>query len=129
MADVFRQQIVSYHTPDGKRCKASDPGAVRTVTESKKWCGNVPKPGGGFPRKRLSERKETARRMLLKLRNDGQMESVGLGDPFREHRLRPIGEHLEDFRRYLAAKGRCNDHIRNTFSQCRAVIDGREILN
>jgi excisionase family DNA binding protein len=55
--------------------------------------------------------------------------SVGPGDPFREHRLRPVGEHLEDFRRYLAAKGRSYDHVRNTVSQCQADIDGCEILN
>jgi hypothetical protein len=46
---------------------------------------------------------EQARWMLNKLVGDAETGSVGLVDPFIDHRHRPLLEHLDNFRRYLIA--------------------------
>jgi integrase len=124
---LFKQKSVtytlkdgSYRTPDGNRVTRKTPGAVRLVTESQKWYGRLP----DGTRRPLSESHEVSKRMLDKLRGDAQLRSVGLEDPFGEHRSRPMLEHLEDFRRFLAARGRVTEHVSSTFRQCQAVIEG-----
>jgi integrase len=127
MASLFRPKIVTYtlggshRTPDGKRVTKDTPGAVRSESRSKKWYGRIPGQARPVP---LSESKETARRMLNKLRGDAELGAVGLTDPYADHRDRPLKEHLEDFRRYLAAKGNVAEHVNKTVAQCHAVIEG-----
>ncbi len=62
--------------------------------------------------------------MLAKLVGDTELASVGLVDPFAEHKVRPLLEHLEDFARYLAAKGHTQGHVEKTVARCRALIEG-----
>ena len=62
--------------------------------------------------------------MLAKLTGDAQLAGVGIRGPFAEHRVRPLLDHLEDFRRYLAAKDNTADHVSKTVSRCRAVLEG-----
>jgi hypothetical protein len=46
MAEPFRKQTVRSHTPDGRRCEADAPGAVKDVEQSKRYYGLVPQPDG-----------------------------------------------------------------------------------
>jgi hypothetical protein len=124
MASLFRQKTVVYRTLDGKTCRSDAPGAERCVVESKKWYGEYRGANGNPVRRPLSENKEIARRMLAKLAGDAVEASVGLVDPFAEHRERPLLAHLEDFRRYLVAKNSVPDHVIKTTAQCRAILDG-----
>jgi excisionase family DNA binding protein len=131
MASLFKPTIVtyrlkdgSYRTPDGKRVTKNTPGAVRTVEESKKWYGRWTDGAGRPHREPLSESKDIARRMLAKLAGDSQLAGVGIVDPFADHRRRPLTEHLEDYRRYLSAKGNCAKYVSNTEAQIKAVLDG-----
>jgi integrase len=94
------------------------------VTRSKKWYGRFTDGRGEPQRVPLSESKETARRMLAKLAGDAQLAGVGLADPFAGHRARPLLEHLEDFGRYLAARGNTTDHVKKTAGLARAVVAG-----
>jgi integrase len=105
------------------------PGAVRTVEVSKKWYGRYTDGAGRSHRVPLSESKGTARRMLAKLAGDSQLAGVGITDPFAEHRARPLLEHLEDFRSYLAAKGNVPEHVAKTEAQCRAVLEGCKFVH
>ncbi|HYT92986.1 MAG TPA: hypothetical protein VEL76_29985 [Gemmataceae bacterium] len=127
MSDLFRPKIVEYRlagksrTPEGQRVTKDTPGAVRTERRSKKWYGRIAGQEKPVP---LSESKETARRMLNKQRGDAELANVGLVDPFADHKMRPLAEHVEDFRRYLTAKGNCPEHVAKTSSQVRAIIEG-----
>jgi integrase len=136
VASLYKPKIVtyrlpdgSYRTPDGQRVTKNTPGAVRTVEKSKKWYGRYTDGAGRPQRKPLSESKDTARRMLAKLAGDAQLAGVGIVDPFAEHRRRPLAEHLDDYRRYLAAKGNCAEHVQKTDAQCKAVIEGCKFHN
>jgi integrase len=119
VGNLFRQQTVIYRTPDGKRCKAGTPGAKRYIVKSKKWYWQ-----NHGKREPLSESKETARSMLAVKVGEAERASVGLEDRFREHRDRPLTEHLEEFGRFLAGKGNVAEHVQRTVSQCRAVLAG-----
>jgi hypothetical protein len=88
MPSLYRPKIVSYRlpdgsyrTPDGKRVTKDTPGAVRTVTESKKYYGRYTDANGKTQRVPLSESKETARRMLNRIVGEAELGSVGIGDP------------------------------------------------
>lgn len=130
MATLYRPRTVeyrfkdgSYRTQDGKRVTKNTPGAVRRVIISKFWYARY-KDGNGEPvQKKLSESKETARRMLAKLTGDAQLASVGLIDPFENHRGRSLGEHLEDFRKFLVARGNCSEYVRKTHSEVKTILD------
>jgi integrase len=131
MPSLYRPTIVAYHlpdgscrTPEGKRVKRDTPGAVRTVTEAKKWYGRYTDAAGKTQRVPLSESKETARRMLNKIAGDAELASVGICDPFAGHRQRALLEHVEDFGRYLAAKGNTEEHVGKTMARCHAVVEG-----
>jgi integrase len=131
MATLFKPKIINYHlpdgsyrTPDGQRVTRSTPGVVREETKSKKWYGRYTDGAGRPSRVPLSESKETARRMLAKISGDSQLAGVGIADPFAESRARPLLKHLEDFRRFLAAKGNCREHVEKTVAQIAAVVKG-----
>jgi integrase len=131
MASLYKPSIVTYRlpdgnyrTPDGKRVTRDTPGAIKEVTKSKKWYGRYTDGAGRPQRVPLSESKDTARRMLAKLAGDAQLAGVGIEDRYAEHRARPLAEHVEDFRRYLAAKGRCKEHVANTAAKVNAVLHG-----
>lgn len=131
MPSLYKPKIItytlpdgSYRTPDGKRVTKDTPGAVRAVEQAKKWYGRYTDAAGNTVRVPLSESKETARRMLNKIAGDAELASVGIADPFAEHRGRPLPEHVEDFGRYLAAKGNTAEHVEKTVARCRAVVAG-----
>jgi excisionase family DNA binding protein len=98
------------------------------VEKTSKWYGRYVDGAGRLQRVPLSESKDTARRMLAKLAGDAQLASVGIVDPFAEHRRRLLVDHLEDFGRYLRDKGNTADHVSKTVSRCRAVIEGCKFL-
>jgi excisionase family DNA binding protein len=130
MSSLYKPLIVeyrlpdgSYRTPDGKRVTKDTPNAVKSSRRSPKWYGRYTDGAGRPCREPLSESKETSRRMLAKIAGDAQLESVGIGDRYAKHRARPLLEHLEDFRRYLAAKGNVPKYVANTYRQARAVTE------
>jgi integrase len=131
MASLYKPKIVtyrlpdgSYRTPDGERVTGSTPGAVRTVEQSKKWYGRYTDGSGKTVRVPLSESKETARRMLNKIAGDADLASVGIADPFADHRGRALLEHVEDYARFLDGKGDCAKHVRQTRRSIADVIAG-----
>src|SRR5262245_60436948 len=131
MASLYRPKIVeyrlsdgSYRTAEGKRVTKDTPGARKSSRPSKKWYGRYTDGTGRPMRVPLSENKETSRRMLAKIAGDAQLAGVGIADPFAEHRGRSLLEHLEDFRRYLEAKGNTTEYVAKTCSRIRAVIEG-----
>ena len=135
MASLYKPKIVtyrladgSYRTPDGRRVTSATPGAVRTVEQSKKWDGRYTDGNGKTVRVPLSESKEVARKMLAKVAGDAQMASVGIVDPFADHRGRPLPEHVEDFGRYLAAKGNTEEHVNKTLAIAASPVSLASIL-
>jgi len=123
MAEVFRKQIVRHYGPDGKRCLTTTPGAARKVERSRKWYGTV-----GRQQVPLCSDKTRSQQMLNKLLTDVAMRQHGLGDPYAEHRKRPLANHLGEFRATLSAKGNCARHVKLTVANIQAVLDGTQAI-
>ncbi len=123
MAHLIRPWI-SYYTKNGKRVPKGTKGAKRVKQRARKWyAAGLP----GWPkgrRKPLCADKTTATRMLAKLIHKAEREAAGLVSPEEEHAKTPIESHLEDFERYLTAKGGTAKHVRETMQRCRAAIAG-----
>jgi excisionase family DNA binding protein len=128
MPQPFRQQIVEYRlngkcrTPDGKRVTKNTPGAERIEYEAAKWYGEYVDRDGKAHRVPLSESKETSKRMLSRLVAEAELGSVGIEEKWSK----PLSEHLDDFRRHVAANNRTKDHVTRTVNRCKAVLDGCE---
>lgn len=96
-------------TAKGDRCRLESPNWYGWVGgKAKKLCGN----------------KLAAETMLAGLIRDRERGAAGLVDPFEAQRLRPIGEHLEDFRRALSGKGNSPRHVRLTCSRLENLFAG-----
>jgi integrase len=119
MADLFRKQTVVSKTPDGKKCNKDTPGAVKHILRSRKWYGTVN--GQAVP---LCVDKAKARQMLAKRTSDAALAGVGLGDPYAEHRKRPLTEHLKDYRKELAARGNDSRYVADVISRLEALLEG-----
>jgi hypothetical protein len=97
--DMFKKSVITWKL-DGRRVPAKTPGAVKVVTETEKWYGKLN--GDHVP---LAADKDIARKMLKKLSGDSALRSVGLVDPYEQHRDKPLSAHLSDYRVVLSSKG------------------------
>jgi integrase len=119
MAQLFRKQTVVYRTPEGKKCSKDVPGAMKKVLRSRKWYGTIG--GKAVP---LCTDKAKAKQMLAKLTSDAALAGVGLGDPYAEHRKRPLVKHLADFRQELEARDNVPRYISEVISRLTALLEG-----
>jgi integrase len=119
VADVFKKQTVRYHTTDNQRCSADTPGAVRIVELSRKWYGTVN--GKPVP---LCRDKGASQKLLNKLLTDATLRAHGVGDPYAEHRKRPLAEHLADFRRELLARDNEPRYVADVIGRITSLLDG-----
>jgi len=77
-------------------------------------------------RKRVKGFKDKAATVQLaaKLEKEAELAEAGVIDRFKEHRKRPLKEHLEDFENALLAKGNTVRHIRQTVTAVGKVFNG-----
>jgi integrase len=137
MPSVFKKIITGYRTPEGRKCKKCDalttnaagkkklrPGYRRVTTKSRNWYGQY-RDAKGQPRcVPLCPDKAAAQQLLSKLITDAAKGKHGLMDPYAEHRTRPLADHLADFKATLEAKGDTAEHVEQTVSRVRALLDG-----
>ena len=94
MAAPFKKMIVRYCTPEGRRCDADTPGAIKRVEESRKYYGLVPQPNGKRKPVPLCPDLARSRHLLNKLLTDAAMRHHGMANPYEAHRRRPLADHL-----------------------------------
>ena len=120
MARLYRPTITRYVDPStGKRCSKDTPGAKRVKSKSKTWRGEFRDADGILRSEALCANKQAAQIMLAE-----RIRQVQSGDPFHEHRSRPLAQHVADFETALIAKGGTEQHARQTAGRVRAIIDG-----
>lgn len=67
---------------------------------------------GKLHRKSLRTKdKRVAQMRALQMVEREERKAVGLADPFEEHRDRPLKDHIDDFKAYLASKGVSKGHL------------------
>src|SRR5262245_44831535 len=60
--------------------------------------------------------------MLADLERKAARKEAGLVDPYAEHRSRKLTDHVDDYGRFLLAKGDTGEHAKKTVSRCKAII-------
>src|SRR5437016_2769484 len=60
---------------------------------------------------------------LAELLHKVERKESGLADPFEESRLRPLTDHLHDYRRFLEAEGNCAEYVAQATARIGAIID------
>lgn len=136
MASLYRPRIVTYklngrcRTPDGQRVTKATPGAARVDCGlSPTWWGKVAIGNGRIRRVKLATDKTASKQILSKLVVDAKLAEHDLGGRFAEHAKRPLADHAEDFRRYLASKGNPPEYVKMTlFRVCTALNDCRFVV-
>jgi integrase len=114
MASLFKP---TYTTRDPKTGR-------RVQRKAKKWYGQYTDGAGILRRDPLATDKTAAQQMLNELTRRAEMERAGISDPFRDHRKRPLAEHLTDFESSLRAKGVTEDHVKLVSFRARKLVDG-----
>ena len=123
MAKPFKKKIVRYARPDGTRCAPDAPDAVRRDELSLNYYGNVPQPGGGRKAVPLCPDLSRSKTMLNRLLSEAAMARVGLGDPYADHRKKPLAEHLDDWEADLLARKRTGKHAALSANRARRVAE------
>lgn len=118
--------IYTSRNPDGSHVTKDTPGAVRFKDRAKIWHGSW-RDAAGRPTPYTSLHttdRDTAEQIARERERSALLGAEGLRDDRRADRLRPLAEHLEDYRRYLAAQGDVAQHVQETVRQCAAILDG-----
>lgn len=126
MASLFRATTSHYYSADGRRCDKNTPGASKKPTKSKTWSGRYRDAAGRQITVALSTNKTVAQQMLAKLVTDAQLGKVGLVNPFKDQGEKPLGEHIDDFRAALAARGNAPRYVSLVHARLKALCDGCE---
>jgi hypothetical protein len=130
---VFRSRTVEYRDDDGKRISKGSPGygdpKRKVVVRTKNWYGRFRDPATGtWASRALSPDKIRSRQMLseieAQLLQDETYRKAGVKPESAEQGKRPLAEHLEDYRRFLAAKGSSERQVSQVISRVRQVLDG-----
>ncbi len=68
--------------------------------------------------------KTASQQQAAQLVKEIELAKAGVIDRYKEHRKRPLTEHLEDFRQSLLAKGNTAKHAAQTVYRVKRIVDG-----
>jgi integrase/recombinase XerD len=114
MAQVYRPTYTYTDPATGKKRKR----------KSRTWHARYYLPSGQRVRVKLYRDKKASETKAAELERRGERLDAGFADPLDEHAKRPLAEHAEDFRRYLAAKRDTDDYVSRTYARLSAILDG-----
>lgn len=118
MAEIFRPTYTVTDPQTGKKQKR----------KSRTWWIRYYKPDGSRPKvKGFKDRKATAT-LAAELEKKAERLASGFTDRFEEDAKRPLREHAEDYRRFLAAKGNTARHVTKTMARVLACLDGCQFI-
>ncbi len=148
---LFKKKTTRYVRPDGRQCPKGTPDASKVICESSRWYGTY-KHNGRPQQVALLESEEGSEALLFlyhqwggqlasaiakKLAPDATREKVieegttvrdhardMSNDPFAKHHIRPIAEHVDDFRAHLTGKNNTPGHIEQTCGHITKIIAG-----
>jgi hypothetical protein len=121
MPNVFKKSITRYLDSDGRQVPKGTPGARKVKEKSAKWYGRVPDSLKPVP---LATNKVAAQQQLAMMVKKAELGRAGIHDPFEEESKRLLSEHLEDFRRDLAARDNAPRYVQLVVSRLTALLEG-----
>ena len=112
MASIFKQQY-TVKNENGKRIKK----------KSAYWYIDYKATGGNRKRVKGFKDKTATAQLAAKLEKEAELGDAGIIDRFKEHRKRPLVEHLNDFKASLINKGTTEKHACLVYNRTKAVIE------
>jgi len=113
MASIFKRKR-TVRLPDGRK----------VIRQSGKWHIKYVDAEGIERRVTGFKDKEATRQLAARLEKETELARAGIVDGFKEHRKKPLAEHLEDFRQSLLAKGNTTKHADQTVYRTKRIIEG-----
>ena len=113
MASIFKQK----YTVAGENGK-------RVRKQSQSWYIDYKAAGGIRKRVKGFKDKQATAQLAAKLEKESELADAGIVDRFKEHRKRPLREHLEDFENALLADGLTEQHAKTTRKRAEQIFDG-----
>ncbi|QDU62833.1 site-specific tyrosine recombinase XerC [Planctomycetes bacterium Pan216] len=110
MANLFKKTV-----KDPKTGKSRD---------SKKWYIRYVDAQGRERRKVAFTDKQASQQLLASILRRVEREKAGIVDPIEDHLKRPLKEHLEDYRKHLAANGSVADYVNSAYQRVRDTLQG-----
>ena len=111
-----------------RRRKVKLANGKKVVRQSSKWYVKYRDADGivrcvpGFTDKLASQQLEA------KLVKEAERANVGIVDRYKEHRNKPLREHIEDFKTSLLTTGNTKKHALQTVQRVKAVIEGSKFV-
>jgi len=110
MASIFKRKYTK--VINGKKVKKQSLKYYTRLTDVDGIKRTIPL----FRDKTASEQK------AAQLQKEIELAKAGVVDRFKEHRKRPLAEHLSDFRQYLFDKGDTQDYAKLTHNRVKAIL-------
>jgi integrase len=119
MASILKQQYTMINKITGERIKK----------KSAYWY--IDYKGADGIRKRVKgfKDKTATAQLAARLEKEAELEDSGIVDKYKEHRKRPLAEHLEDFQKSLLAKGgtvknaaQVKTRVERIFKECKFIF-------
>lgn len=114
MASLIRRYYTAINPKTGEKVKK----------QAKKWYGQYFDAKGNRRRVVLSVNKTAAQQMLNEIVRKVELQKAGIHDPFAGQTVKPIAEHVEDFRKNMAAKDNTDKHVKRTVQMVERIIQG-----
>ena len=112
MASIFKQKY-TVAGDNGKRIRK----------QSQCWYIDYKDADGTRKRVKGFKDKQATAQLAAKLEKEAELAQAGIIDKYKEHRLRPLSEHIEDFEQSLLAKGGTVKNVKLVKSRVRRVFD------
>src|SRR5262245_24816161 len=119
--NVFKKIITRYLDNNGRQVRKGTPGATQVREFSRKYYGRDPATGKPVP---LAANKVAAELLLAQMVRKAELKEANVFDPYEGHTKRPLAEHLDDFRKDLAARDNSPRYVALVVSRLRALLDG-----
>jgi integrase len=110
--EPYHHTVTRYTGPDGRRCKSTDQGAVKTTEETATYYGELPALDGGKPeRVNLGTADLGAAWQVLREKRKARLRELeGVADPVLGAARKPLVEHLDEWRETVIAAGTSEKH-------------------
>ncbi|MHC4133319.1 MAG: tyrosine-type recombinase/integrase, partial [Planctomycetota bacterium] len=113
MASIFKQQYTSRDPTTGKKVKK------KTVH----WYIDYKTADGTRKRVKGFKDKQATAQLAAQLEKESEQAQVGIIDKYKEHRKRPLAEHLEDFKNAMLSEGSTEKHAVLQYNRIKRVFD------
>ena len=112
MASVFKQK----YTVAGNNGR-------RIRKQSQCWYIDYKTAEGTRKRVKAFKDKQATAQLAAKLEKEAELAQAGIIDRFKEHRKRPLAEHIADFKTSLINKGTTEKHACLVYNRAKAIIE------